>query len=248
MTQAYTPEDVWRLLAELVEAQKETERRFQETDRLFQETERRFQETDRRFQETDRRFQELEQRFQETAQRFQETDRLFQQTERQFQETDRRFQETERLLREEARQLNQQIGKLGNRLGEFVEWQVRPAVLRLFQSRGIAVSQLYSDVILQDGNESLEIDLLVVNTDEAVLVEVKTKLSQGDVDEHLERIAKFRRLAHQYRGTKLLGAVAGMIVPPDVARYAYRQGLFVLAQSGDGVTILNDPQFQPRAW
>ncbi|QEQ02054.1 hypothetical protein RHP47_12150 [Thermosynechococcus sp. QKsg1] len=199
MTQAYTPEDVWRLLGELLEAQKETERRFQETERRFQETER-------------------------------------------------RFQETERLLREEAQQLNQQIGKLGNRLGEFVEWQVRPAVLRLFQSRGIAVSQLYSDVILQDGNESLEIDLLVVNTDEAVLVEVKTKLSQSDVDEHLERIAKFRRLAHQYRGTKLLGAVAGMIVPPEVARYAYRQGLFVLAQSGDGVAILNDPQFQPRAW
>ncbi|MDR5638130.1 hypothetical protein QYC27_01250 [Thermosynechococcus sp. PP45] len=199
MTQAYTPEDVWRLLGELLEAQKETERRFQETERRFQET-------------------------------------------------DRRFQETERLLREEARQLNQQIGKLGNRLGEFVEWQVRPAVLRLFQSRGIAVSQLYSDVILQDGNESLEIDLLVVNTDEAVLVEVKTKLSQSDVDEHLERIAKFRRLAHQYRGTKLLGAVAGMIVPPEVARYAYRQSLFVLAQSGDGVAILNDLQFQPRAW
>ncbi|WP_297051735.1 MULTISPECIES: hypothetical protein [unclassified Thermosynechococcus] len=41
MTQAYTPEDVWRLLAELLEAQKETERQFQETDRLFQETERR---------------------------------------------------------------------------------------------------------------------------------------------------------------------------------------------------------------
>lgn len=185
MTQAYTPEDVWRLLGELLEAQKETERRFQET---------------------------------------------------------------ERLLREEARQLNQQIAKLGNRLGEFVEWQVRPAMLRLFQSRGIAVSQLYSDVILQDGNESLEIDLLVVNTDEAVLVEVKTKLSQSDVDEHLERIAKLRRLAHQYRGTKLLGAVAGIIVPPEVARYAYRQGLFVLAQAGNGVAILNDPQFQLRAW
>ena len=192
MTQAYTPEDVWQLLAELLNSQKETERRFQETDR--------------------------------------------------------RFQETERLLREEARQLNQQIGKLGNRLGEFVEWQVRPAMLCLFQSRGIAVSRLYSDVILQDGNERLEIDLLVVNTDEAVLVEVKTKLSQGDVDEHVERIAKFRRLAHQYRSTKLLGAVAGMIVPPEVARYAYRQGLFVLAQSGDGMTILKDPQFQPRAW
>jgi hypothetical protein len=28
-----------------------------------------------------------------------------------------------------------------------------------------------------------------------------------------------------------MGAVAAMVVPDDVARYAYRQGLFVLAQS-----------------
>ena len=42
-----TADDVWKLLAELVEAQKETERCFQETERRFQETERRFQETER---------------------------------------------------------------------------------------------------------------------------------------------------------------------------------------------------------
>ncbi|MGB5772794.1 MAG: MbeD/MobD family mobilization/exclusion protein, partial [Crocosphaera sp.] len=47
-----TADDVWQLLAELVTAQKETERRFQETERRFQETERRFQETDRQIQET----------------------------------------------------------------------------------------------------------------------------------------------------------------------------------------------------
>jgi hypothetical protein len=28
----------------------------------------------------------------------------------------------------------------------------------------------------------------------------------------------------------------------------YRRGLFVLAQTGDSVTILNDDRFQPRAW
>ncbi|MFM6875312.1 MAG: DUF3782 domain-containing protein, partial [Microcystis panniformis] len=35
-----TADDVWKLLAELVEAQKETERCFQETERRFQETDR----------------------------------------------------------------------------------------------------------------------------------------------------------------------------------------------------------------
>lgn len=43
-------------------------------------------------------------------------------------------------------------------------------------------------------------------------------------------------------------AVAGMVVPEEVARYAYRQGLFVMEQSGDSVIILNDDTFQPRRW
>ena len=45
-----------------------------------------------------------------------------------------------------------------------------------------------------------------------------------------------------------MGAVAAMVVPQDVARYAYRQGLFVMAESGDGVVILNNSNFVPRSW
>lgn len=203
---ATTADDVWRLLAELAEAQKETERRSQETERRFQETERRFQETERRFQETDR------------------------------------------LLKRQNQQLNEQIGKLGNRLGEFVEWQVRPAVVRLFQDRGIDVHEFHDGVSVQRGGDGIEIDLLVVNTTDAVLVEVKSKLSQADVDEHLERLGKFKQLMPRYADVRAMGAVAAMVVPNDVARYAYRQGLYVLAQSGDGVVILNDDKFQPQRW
>ncbi len=200
---ATTADDVWRLLGELVEAQKETDRRFQETERLMRE---------------------------------------------QRQESDRRFQETERLLKEQSQRVDKQLGKLGNRLGEFVEWQIRPAAVRLFKERGLDVHELYSGVSAQRPEGGLEIDLLVVNNTEAVLIEVKSKLTQSDVDEHLERLEKFKRLMPRYQNLKALGAVAGMVVPDDIALYAYRQGLFVIAQSGDNVIILNDPQFQPKAW
>jgi hypothetical protein len=39
-----------------------------------------------------------------------------------------------------------------------------------------------------------------------------------------------------------------MKILPEKAHYAYGRGLFVLAQSGDSVIILNDAQFQPRVW
>jgi len=207
---ATTADDVWRLLGELAEAQKETERKFQESEHRLQETERLLKEQSHA------------------------TDRLLKE---QSQATDRKIQ-----------QVSQQIGKLGNRLGEFVEWQVRPAALRLFQARGIAVHELSADVSIQRDGEGMEIDLLAINSTEAVLIEVKSKLTQADVDEHLERLGKFKRLMPRYQDVQAMGAVAAMVVPDDVARYAYRQGLFVMAQSGDNVVILNDAQFQPRAW
>ena len=39
-----------------------------------------------------------------------------------------------------------------------------------------------------------------------------------------------------------------MVMPDEVGRYAYRKGLFVMAQSGDTVLIRNDDKFQPREW
>ena len=60
---ATTADEVWQLLGELIQSQKETERllqeQSQETDRRSQETDRRFKETDRRFKETDHQLKEL---------------------------------------------------------------------------------------------------------------------------------------------------------------------------------------------
>ncbi|HOW62855.1 MAG TPA: DUF3782 domain-containing protein [Candidatus Contendobacter sp.] len=159
-------------------------------------------------------------------------------------ETDRKFQETDRQIK----QVSKQIGDLGNRLGEFVEGLVKPAVVRLFQSRGIAVHEVHADVSVNRHDEGIQIDLLVVNDAEAVVVEVKSKLTQADVNDHLERLAKFKRMLPRYADVRAMGAFAAMVVPPEVARYAYQHGLFVLAQTGDSVAILNDDRFQPKAW
>ncbi|MFO0162734.1 MAG: DUF3782 domain-containing protein [Microcystis sp.] len=180
---------------------------------------------------------ELAQSQQELSQSQQELSQAQKETDKQIKETDKQIN-----------RVSQQIGELGNRLGEFVEWQVRPAVVRLFQERGIDVHEFHPGISVKRDNEGLEIDLLVVNDTDAILVEVKSKLTQRDVDEHLQRLAKFKRLMPRFRDVKALGAVAAMIVPNEVASYACRQGLFVLVQSGENVIILNDAEFTPRVW
>ena len=180
----------------------------------------------------------------ELAQSQQELNQSQQELSQAQKETDKQIKETDKQIN----RVSKQIGELGNRLGEFVEYQVRPAVVRLFQERGIDVHEFHPGLSVTRDHEGLEIDLLVVNDTDAILVEVKSKLTQRDVDEHLQRLAKFKRLMPRFRDVKALGAVAAMVVPDKVASYAYRQGLFVLVQSWENVVILNDAEFIPQIW
>ncbi len=228
---ATTADDVWRLLAELAESQKETERRFRETDQKFQETARRFQETDRKFQETDRKFQESDHKLQESRQTL-----------------DRVIAETRRDMAESNRQLNQQLGALGGKWGLFVENMVAPACKTLFLDRGIPVHRVSQRVqVIRDG-DTMEIDVLVQNQNHVLAVEVKSSLSVDDIKEFVEDLQRFHQFFPEHAERHLYGAVAGIAFDQGADRYAYRQGLFVLAQSGETMQILNDATFEPKAW
>ncbi|ARI84148.1 DUF3782 domain-containing protein [Microcystis sp. LEGE 00066] len=201
-----TADDVWRLLAELVEAQKETERCFQETERRFQETERRFQETERILKE-------------------------------QSLKTDRQIT-----------RVSQEIGNLGGKWGRFVENMVAPACETLFLNRDIPVHQVSQRVRKRLDGKTLEIDVLVTNENHVLVVEVKSSLSVDDVKELIKNLTEFRQFFPEYNHKQLYGAVAGIEIEEGADKYAYRQGLFVLAQRGENVAILNDTDFQPKTW
>ncbi len=191
-------------------------------------------------------FDDVWRTIQELALMSKETDRKFQETDRQIQATSQQMKETDRMIKT----MSKQLGAHGNRLGEFVQEMVRPAVVRLFRQRHLPVHQVMANLIACDDNGQFraEIDLLVINTDTAIAIECKSRLTLDDINEHLERLAIFKDCFPQYSRFTLLGAVAAMVLPQDVSRLAYRKGLFVLAQSGDAVEIRNDDSFQPQRW
>jgi hypothetical protein len=186
---------------------------------------------------------------------FQETNLLMKALFVSQKETDRKFQETSieiKALNEkrsrEIKAVNESIGRLGNRLGDFVEEMVRPASVRLFREQEIDVHEVHRGVEASRGGEDIEIDLLVVNTRDVVAVECKSSLSIDDVNQHLTTLAKFKRMLPSYAKKNVMGAVAAMTLPDNVARYAYRKGLFVISQSGDHLMIRNDAKFKPQIW
>lgn len=163
-------------------------------------------------------------------------------------ETDRKFQETDRKISEMNREVNKRIGELGGQWGLFVENLVAPACERLFTERGIPVHMVSRRVMKRMGGDTLEIDVLVVNAEHVVDVEVKSSLGVEEVREFLEDLKRFRQFFPEYADKRLHGAVAGMRIEDGAAAFAYRQGLFVIAQTGDSVGILNDAKFAPKVW
>jgi hypothetical protein len=100
----------------------------------------------------------------------------------------------------------------------------------------------------REHNIYAEIDVLLENGDCVMVVEIKTQANSGDIREHVERMEKVRRhfdLRDDKR--KLYGAVAAAALPGNVREYALKQGLYIVRQMGDTVSI-EEPQGKPRAW
>ncbi|MBF0124937.1 MAG: DUF3782 domain-containing protein, partial [Magnetococcales bacterium] len=107
---------------------------------------------------------------------------------------------------------------------------------------------VYSRVKKTVAGQNMEIDILVANTIDAVLVEVKSNLTVEDVRNHLERLKRFKSFFNRYADCKVYGAVAGIAIDAGADQFAINQGLFVIVQSGDSVQIANDKEFKPRTW
>ena len=150
------------------------------------------------------------------------------------------FKAEQTVLQREIKEVNKSIGRLTNRLGEFVEEAVRPAAVKLFRERGIDVHEVHQNISVKRDGEGLEIDLLVVNNDDAVVID--------DVNDHLKRLEKMKRLMPHYSGYRILGAVAGMVIPENVAVYSVRKGLYVIGQNGEHLELRNEESFAAKVW
>ena len=221
------------------------------------------EEFDRRLRESDLRRAEMERIFAEAklenerqaAEAKLENERRAAELERQAAEakleSDRRAAEADRSMAELKRTVertSKAVDSLTTRWGRFVEELVEPAVLRLFQEKGIDIKEVYPRARVKRQGIAMEIDILGVDDTDLVVVECKSRLSQDDVDEFIEKLTRFKIAFPHYQNYRAYGAVAGIEINEGIDRYAYKKGLFVIKPSGDTVAIINDADFQPNTW
>jgi len=236
MPQTITLDDFYALF-------RESERQRQETERLLRQSlEISRQEFDRRMAESRTEFYHSKADFdRRMAESKAEFDRRMAESKEEY---DRRIAKTERI----AAQANEAVNNLSSRWGKFVENLVAPAVLKLFQERGILVERTYQRMKAPRGKQNLEIDIFAVNHDVAIVIEVKSRLTQDHVRKFIHTLEVFKTVFTEYTHHQLYGAMAGIEIDGDVDKYAENQGLFIIQQSGDSVCISTDRSFVPRTW
>ena len=156
-----------------------------------------------------------------------------------FQETDKKFKETDRKIDKLARL----YGGVSENSRDVAEEFFR----RDLESRKSFFGISYDQVAhLEKKTRQLqgEYDIVLYNGEYMIVIEVKYKLHPDDVEDFLNRkLPAFKPLFPEYADKKLIGAVAAMSVPTDSYELAEKNGLLVLTQSGENISVMNPEDF-----
>jgi predicted nuclease with TOPRIM domain len=147
---------------------------------------------------------------------------------------------------EEIRKLKTEISRLTGSWGEFVEGMIEPSSIKFMEEKGFKVLQVHQEAKVSRNGMNAEYDLYLVcekpnknNKKEKVilLVSAKTKVSSKDVDELLQDMKNFFFFLEEYKGYKLMGAIAGIRFGKGADIYALRSGLIVMKPAGEVMQI-----------
>lgn len=129
------------------------------------------------------------------------------------------------------------LGTIGNRLGKLVEFVVVPRLRLVINAYGHDFKRActdkkfsFFDKALDMKREICEVDMLLSNGTEAMAAEIKTTLTAGYVNSHLERLKRLREYEKETKlaGKKLYGAVVGIYIEDDARKLALKNGMYVV--------------------
>lgn len=167
---------------------------------------------------------------------------------RRKQEFDQQVKEGDHRFEIHRREMYTEFYDMIKMLGMFAESMVHPSTIPIFAERGLVLTEVSARISARRNGGTMEIDVLGAGPEAVVAIEAKSRLLTEDVKDYLKRLPKFFEYFPRFNGLTLYGAVAGLSVDPSAARYAYKNGLFVLEPAAYLVQIWNDESFIPRTF
>ena len=213
-------EEIWEILREIAIRQKRTEAAI---DRL----ERSQQKTDEQLKKTSIGIDRLQESQKKTDEQLRRTDA-------------------------EIDKLRKQMGEFTDGWGRFVEGLVEPSVPKVLAQVGFKIIGIDQRPLRRIDGREMEVDLLCIGRRGrrrvVIAVEVKSSFGVRDVRRYLKQLDQFFEFFIDYRGWDLVGMVAGVRWSKPALVLAEREGLYILAPSGETMVLRNRPGFNPRIW
>ena len=158
--------------------------------------------------------------------------------------------ETDRQMKENKEDFYRRLGSLTNLFGDFSLGMVAPKLRDKFMEFGFVFPRANLNVIVEDkkNDTSFEIDIILENSEKAMLVEVKTKLTQERIISHVKRLEKMRKHADLHGDKRsFLGAVAGFAITEELRKIALGEGLYLIEPNGENFNITS-PNDKLKEW
>jgi hypothetical protein len=121
-----------------------------------------------------------------------------------------------------------------------------------FKALGLDFDQFTGNYKLKEkktGRTLTEVDMLMINGTSAMAVEVKTTLTRGDVDKHIERMEILRSKPNSlFANRDMYGAVAGVKTSKFARQYAIDKGFYVIELTGNTIKVDMPEGWTPKTW
>ena len=229
---------------------RELDKKFAEIQEIQRETSRELQAL-KELKDTSRDRKEASREFAEIREIQRVTSRELEETLRGLKETKQLVTETSLQMKETDKRLEKQLGSLGNRLGEIIEYMIIPNLMTKFEEIGLNFIRATKHSKITDKEHGIftEVDAFLDNDDEVMIVEIKTKPSIDDINDHLERMQKLRAYADARGDARpYFGALGGVVLNESEKNYALKSGFYLIEPSGETFTITKPHDPLPRAW
>ena len=202
---------------------------WDELREMMRNTQKFIDQTNLQMQETDRRMKETDQLIKETSKIVKETSRQMKETDRQMKETDRKFKELS--------------NQFSSTTGHIIEGLMEPAAIRLFREKGYNINRCWKNFKRYEkaSGRKLEVDLLLLDDDIAIIVEVKTNCTRRDIDHFTDQMAFFKEVCPEYADKTILLAVAAINYDRDAKQHALQEGLLAITASDNEIFSLECP-------
>ncbi len=140
--------------------------------------------------------------------------------------------------------MNEMRGIWNNAWTDFVESLVSGSLAKMLQEWMPSITQTMKNIECYRNGLDCDIDIIAVNDESLVAVDVKSTLNIKDVNDFLEKLQKFIMFFPQFKNYNVYGALAYFKVTQGADKFAMKQGLFVIRDSGE---ILNKKgTFKPQ--